>query len=150
MNGTDIGSECWRNVESAGLSGAKVLTVREPWASLLVTGFKTVENRSRRFNHRGPLLIHASKSLTETYYEAAYLWVKAHVDPDLYRFPTWGLCRGNRGKIIGGVSLDDCAKEAAFNPWRDDSEWGLAVSGAWRAAVPVPAKGALGLWTFKG
>jgi len=37
----------------------KVLTVRQPYASLLVSGIKDVENRSRRTNYRGTVLIHA-------------------------------------------------------------------------------------------
>lgn len=39
------------------------LTVREPWASPIVDGFKPVENRSTGFpkNYRGAVLIHASR-----------------------------------------------------------------------------------------
>lgn len=40
------------------------LSVRQPWAWLLVQGLKTVENRSWPTKHRGDLLIHASKTLT--------------------------------------------------------------------------------------
>lgn len=39
----------------------KVLSVRQPWADLIVSGPKDVENRARRSNYRGPLLfIHPS------------------------------------------------------------------------------------------
>ena len=38
----------------------KVLSVRQPYANLIVKGYKDVENRSRRTNYRGLLLIHAS------------------------------------------------------------------------------------------
>ena len=38
----------------------KALTTRQPWAWAIVMGFKPLENRSRPFNHRGPLLIHSS------------------------------------------------------------------------------------------
>jgi hypothetical protein len=37
----------------------KVLTVRQPWASLIVAGIKNVENRSWRTKYRGKLGIHA-------------------------------------------------------------------------------------------
>lgn len=37
----------------------KALTVRQPWASLIAAGVKTIETRSRRTSHRGPLVIHA-------------------------------------------------------------------------------------------
>jgi len=38
----------------------KVLTVREPWASLIVNGYKKYEFRSWKTNYRGKILIHTS------------------------------------------------------------------------------------------
>jgi hypothetical protein len=40
----------------------KALSVCQPWAWAIVHGIKTIENRSRPTRHRGPLVIHASKS----------------------------------------------------------------------------------------
>jgi hypothetical protein len=40
----------------------KALSVKQPWASLIATGRKTVELRSWSTTHRGPLLICASRS----------------------------------------------------------------------------------------
>jgi hypothetical protein len=40
----------------------KALTVRQPWASLIVRGQKVIENRGWATDHRGPLLIHAGRS----------------------------------------------------------------------------------------
>ncbi len=40
----------------------KALSVKQPWAWGLVTGLKTIENRTWKTSHRGPLLIHAGKS----------------------------------------------------------------------------------------
>ena len=37
----------------------RAITIRQPWAELIVRGDKDVENRSWRTRHRGPLLIHA-------------------------------------------------------------------------------------------
>ena len=39
----------------------KCITVRQPWADLIASGAKRVENRTWRTHHRGPLLIHAAK-----------------------------------------------------------------------------------------
>lgn len=36
------------------------LSVRQPWASLIVAGIKRVENRTWTTDYRGPLLVHAS------------------------------------------------------------------------------------------
>jgi hypothetical protein len=38
------------------------LSVRQPWAWLIVRGTKDIENRSHRTHHRGPLLIQARSS----------------------------------------------------------------------------------------
>ena len=41
----------------------KVIVVRQPWAWLIVNGFKDIENRSWQTRYRGPLLIQASANL---------------------------------------------------------------------------------------
>jgi hypothetical protein len=44
--------------------GYKALSVRQPFAELLVTGIKPVENRTWDTDHRGPLAIHAAQTFT--------------------------------------------------------------------------------------
>jgi len=39
----------------------KALTIRQPWADLILAGVKTREYRSWRVDYRGALLIHAAK-----------------------------------------------------------------------------------------
>ena len=39
------------------------LTIKQPWASAIVLGLKSVENRTWSTNHRGPLAIHAGLSI---------------------------------------------------------------------------------------
>jgi hypothetical protein len=41
----------------------KALSFRQPWAELIVQGRKTMDLRTYRTNHRGPLAIHASKKV---------------------------------------------------------------------------------------
>lgn len=38
----------------------KTLSVRQPWASLLVSGLKDIENRTWTPNFKGRIMIHAS------------------------------------------------------------------------------------------
>lgn len=47
---------------SRDLEGLRALSIRQPWAWLIVHGYKDVENRSWATKHRGPLLIHAGSS----------------------------------------------------------------------------------------
>lgn len=49
----------------------KALSIRQPWAWLIVNGFKDIENRSWHTKYRGPVLIHASKGLTRKEYDEA-------------------------------------------------------------------------------
>jgi ASCH domain-containing protein len=39
----------------------KTLSIRQPWAHLILSGIKRVENRSWITSHRGPLIIHAAQ-----------------------------------------------------------------------------------------
>ena len=41
----------------------KVLTIKEPWASLIINGYKEFEFRSFKTNYRGKILIHAGLTL---------------------------------------------------------------------------------------
>jgi hypothetical protein len=43
----------------------KALSVRQPWASLITCGLKTIEIRTWSTSYRGQLYIHAAKSLDE-------------------------------------------------------------------------------------
>ena len=43
----------------------KALSARQPWASLIVCGLKTIEIRSWPTSYRGRLYIHAAKSLDD-------------------------------------------------------------------------------------
>jgi hypothetical protein len=131
-------------------NGMRVLTVREPWASLIVTGYKNVENRSRYFGHRGPLLIHASGTLTLPYYRAACQWILANV-PDFMRpeeLPAFEKCKANCGKIIGGCKVYDC-RRINESSWFDNSGFALELGEAWTAVEPVAFKGQLSLGTFR-
>lgn len=70
----------------------KVLTVKEPWASLIINGYKMYEFRSWKTSYRGKILIHAGKSIEKNNLD---LFNGYNLD---YSF----------GYIIGEVELEDC------------------------------------------
>jgi uncharacterized protein (UPF0264 family) len=72
------------------------LSVKQPWAALLVHGVKTVEVRSWRTSRRGRVLIHAARIPDER----AEAW--KHVSADLEQ------AARHRGGIIGAAELVDC------------------------------------------
>jgi hypothetical protein len=114
----------------------KVLVVRQPWAWLIVHGYKDIENRSWKTRYRGTLLIQASANLP----------------------PKWALDEGRsfarkrgvrvpedleKGGIVGMVQLEDCVP-------RSRSKWfegpvGWVLSKAKRIPL-IPLKGQLGLF----
>ena len=70
------------------------LSVWQPWAYLLVTGVKDVENRTWRTNHRSRLWIHASQRFDQEAYRALRA---AGVDlPEPDRLPARRASRRNR------------------------------------------------------
>jgi hypothetical protein len=44
----------------------KILSIRQPWASLIVAGVKDVENRTWPMRYRGRVLIHSSLRADDT------------------------------------------------------------------------------------
>ena len=112
----------------------KCLSVRQPWATLLVSGVKTIETRTWGTKYRGPLGIHAG----------------LQIDP----YGPWGRFANGiilpTGALIGTVELCDCRPmrpedaEAAACPWRKDL-FAWVVTGA-DVQCPTPMKGHLGIW----
>jgi len=48
----------------------KVLTLKQPWASLIAAGYKHYEFRSWKTNYRGKLIIHAGKGIESEFLES--------------------------------------------------------------------------------
>lgn len=44
----------------------RALTIKQPWAWLIIHGHKDIENRTWHPNYRGPFLVHAGKGLYAT------------------------------------------------------------------------------------
>lgn len=85
----------------------KVLAVKQPWASLIVEGLKTIEVRSRYTNIRGRVAIYASTSKQETV-EGEY-----GTDYNYRILPT--------GQIIGTVEIFDCVDGEDINSLKFDA-----------------------------
>lgn len=113
----------------------KALSVRQPWAWLIVNRIKDVENRTWRTNYRGLLAIHASKTVDGAAYDV--LRARGVCMPELS-----GMLRGG---IVGTVDVVDCVDES-------DSAW-FTGPHALVLASPlvcefVPARGQLGIFNI--
>lgn len=105
------------------------ITIRQPWASLIMIGVKTVENRDWQADYRGTLVIHAGKGIDR---EA----MREHGHLIGGEYPA--------GAIIGVVDLVGCVRDSP-SPWAVRGQWHWLLANP-RPCVPVPVRGKLGLW----
>lgn len=117
----------------------KCLSIRPPWSTMIVAGIKPVENRKWYCRHRGPLLIHSSKTWDS---EGADWIVKVY--PEMTGFIRHS--RHLRGYIIGRVNMTDCVR---FH----ESKWFFGQFGLvfdkpheFDRDEAIPYKGRLGLF----
>ena len=123
----------------------KALTIKEPWATLIIEGYKEYEFRSWKINYRGKILIHAGMSNEKKYTE---MFKDYHLD-----YP--------HGAIIGEAILVDCIpvtpelEEILYqkNPLVYHKSEHKRVY-AWKLEKiikyekPINCKGKLGLWNY--
>jgi hypothetical protein len=121
----------------------KALSIRQPWAWLIVNGYKDIENRTWPTRFRGRVLIHASKAMTRQEYEKARARAE-RIDPTLI-FPDFDALA--RGGIVGVARITECLKRSD-SPWHIRGAWGFKLEGA-RPLAFKPRKGALGFFDVR-
>lgn len=89
----------------------KALSIRQPWAWLIINSSKDIENRSWHTNYRGRFLVHAAKGMTREEYADGYRLALECGVTDLPRFDDL-----QRGGIIGSVELVDSVDHSG-SPW---------------------------------
>ena len=125
----------------------KVLSVRQPWAYLIVEGYKDIENRKWYTNHRGPLLIHASQAMEPDDFlkQRQYIESAGIVIPE--DLP--------RGAIVGSVNLTEVYSDGRDenlldiydgkgSPWFE-GPYGFEMADAVQFHQPIPYRGSLGI-----
>jgi hypothetical protein len=70
----------------------KAISIKQPWAWLIVNGYKDIENRTWRTKHRGEIMIHTGKGLDMAeYHRAKELCDKLGIElPAPFDLPTGG------------------------------------------------------------
>ena len=125
----------------------KVLTIKQPWASLIIQGYKRFEFRSWQTKYRGELLIHAGKGIDKETVKRLEKYIPENIP---------------LGKIIGKVKLVDCIKmspefkEILLKENKDiytDSSfkenYGWQLENVEVFDDPIEAKGKLSLWEYE-
>jgi hypothetical protein len=112
----------------------KALSIRQPWAWLIATGFKDIENRTWPTDFRGRIYIHAPKRTDSNAFS------------QLMRrgLSLAAVLKLTRGAIIGEVDIIDCVKHST-SPWFV-GPYGFVLANPALYKKPIPCKGRLGLF----
>lgn len=120
----------------------KALSIRAPWWWMILYGGKDIENRSRPFSYRGPVLLHASK-----WFSAAEVQRALDFAPASYvqkgGVPPLGLLQARCGHIVGVADIVDCV-QVSRSAWFH-GPYGLVLANV-RQVDPYPVRGMLGLF----
>lgn len=119
----------------------RALSIRQPWATLILMGLKKIETRTTRTWRRGRVALHAAATMGPSEREAA---IREGLDPD--DLP--------RGVIVGTVEIVDAVpveelRVSEAERRRGDhrpGRWGWVLADVRALPTPITAKGALSFW----
>lgn len=151
---------------------AKCITVKQPWASLIVHGIKDIENRTWKTNFRGRVLIHAGRLSKNGEYGSTVFYANGSKVP-AKDFKMFSVLNDQQqkstlesnfasslygeiptGAIIGSVEIVDCVINH-LSIWAEKTIDGNKPIYNWVLANPIlfdkliPAKGKLSFWDFE-
>ena len=138
----------------------KAITIHQPWASLIILGFKELETRGWDTNYRGEIAIHAGKKIipfNEIFGELSIAQQKTIMDKICREYGTYEQLP--TGVILGTAQLTktyrteviaDClfSSEKAcgdFTPGR----YAWRLSDINKYVKPIPARGLQRLWNWE-
>ena len=126
-----------KKARTARLPAQIALSIRQPWAWLIVEGYKDIENRSWPTRFRGKFLVHAGKRFDSEGYE----WVRkkfriAMPEPNEFE----------RGGIVGVAEIVDCVTKHRSRWFA--GEYGFVLRNA-RPLRFIPMLGKLGFFSIE-
>jgi len=131
----------------------KALSIKQPWAGLIIAGIKIVENRSWATNYRGVIAICAGQKTDKD--------AMREMEKELGKLPE--ICNVN-GAILGTVNLAALITRrdndtilissyvtnlASIRQWWDMSQIGFIMESPRKLVTPIPFKGQPGLFNLK-
>jgi hypothetical protein len=151
----------------------KALTFTQPWASLVAGGFKRIETRSWGTSYRGPLAIHAAKTVPPWVIDALkgglmddlLQWAPSLVPMSRPVAADDAAASWPRGAVVAVAKLVSCvhlvdehfswldgladpaswARERAFGDFAE-GRYAWILDGVIPLNKPIPMRGRLGLW----
>lgn len=149
----------------------KVISLTQPWASLVAVGEKKIETRSWRTPYRGTLAIHAAKGFPRS---ARLLAEESPFANSLAAHALYGhmLPLGqiiavcdlgdvlfiHQGRYLVEPDFTDVERHVVIPPDEPEKSFGDYSPGRYMwllenvrmLKTPIPARGALGLWNYEG
>ena len=125
----------------------KVLSIKEPWAGLIMNGTKKIETRSWKTKYRGEIYIHASLSKAKITKPEVYELIK-----DMNFKCGYIICKCNLVDCI--YMTDEYVNDMKINHYEEYICGHYEVGRyAWivedvKVIEPIEAKGKLGLWNY--
>ncbi|MDD2409299.1 MAG: ASCH domain-containing protein [Bacilli bacterium] len=122
----------------------KAISIKQPWASLIINGYKEYEFRTWKTKYRGKILIHASQTIDKDIISKF-----KHLN---IKYPT--------GCIIGEVNIIDCLKvdSKLDNKLKKENNliyeenyidyYAFKLNNIIKYNKPIKAKGQLGIWNY--
>jgi len=115
----------------------KALSIKQPWAYLIMEGIKDIENRTWPTKLRGRFLIHASLGYDKK--AEAGLEMEGHTIP--LNLPS--------GCILGSVEIVDCVQHHP-SKWKQKDTYGYVLKEPRKLHTPWPYKGQLRFFDVNG
>ncbi len=120
------------------------LSIRQPWAWLIVNGHKPIENRDWPTKFRGPVLIHASLKIERDALADVSMGIHPVTGGVLGMNPTPEIdIKAQAGGIVGVAEIVDCVTDHP-SPWFV-GDYGFVLRDA-RPLPFMPLKGMLGFF----
>ncbi|MFF8414905.1 ASCH domain-containing protein [Streptomyces omiyaensis] len=112
----------------------RALTIRQPWAAAITYADKRVENRTWPTSYRGPVLIHAGRTL-----DARHGPMVASVVKGLQL---------ELGAVLAVARITEChPDDGECTPWSMKGMHHFVLDEVTALPLPIPHRGAQGLWT---
>jgi len=114
----------------------KALSIRQPWAWLIVNGYKDIENRTWSTDFRGRVYVHAGRRIEPGDFpeQRDYIRESGLILPE----------EPPLGAIVGEVTITDCV-DTSYSPWFC-GPYGFLLSSPVAYKDPIPYRGQLGFF----
>lgn len=137
----------------------KTISIKQPWASLIVKGIKPIENRTWPTKYRGRVLVHAGakpekepyKIFSESQFDFLNEEGREHQLFEVFDYYK------NNGAIIGSVEIVDCVinhesiwadKRSELFLLNNKAIYNWVLANPIKFPEPIPAKGKLSFWDY--